>query len=61
MPFDELPRADAIVAAVAHNGVPALSAEDFCRKLVKDGAFIDVKAAFDADDLRATGMRVWRL
>lgn len=59
--FDALPRADAIVAAVAHREFAALSAEELSRKLVKGGAFIDVKAAFDAAALRACGHPVWRL
>jgi UDP-N-acetyl-D-glucosamine/UDP-N-acetyl-D-galactosamine dehydrogenase len=61
LPWDELPRADAIVAAVAHKGFRALGVEDLTRKLVKGGCFIDVKAAFDANALRAAGLRVWRL
>lgn len=60
-PFDALPRADAIVAAVAHREYAALSVEDIGRKLVKGGAFIDVKAAFDAATLQGAGYRVWRL
>jgi len=35
--------------------------DDFARKLVKGGAFIDVKAAFDPRALAAAGLRVWRL
>jgi len=61
IPFDELPRADAIVAAVAHLEYQRLSIEDLARKMVKGGAFIDVKAAFDEPMLRQAGMRVWRL
>jgi UDP-N-acetyl-D-galactosamine dehydrogenase len=61
VPFEDLPRADAIVAAVAHQEYARLGTEDLCRKLVKGGAFIDVKAAFDAGALRAAGLRVWRL
>ena len=57
----ELPRADAIVAAVSHSELLALSVEDFCRKLVKGGCFIDVKAAYDAAALASGGLRVWRL
>jgi UDP-N-acetyl-D-glucosamine/UDP-N-acetyl-D-galactosamine dehydrogenase len=60
-PWDELPRADAIVAAVAHREFAALTVEDFGRKLVKGGAFIDVKAAFDPAPLQAAGYRLWRL
>ena len=61
LPWDELPRADAIVAAVAHKEFASLSMEDFGQKLVKGGAFIDVKAAFDAKTIRAAGYRLWRL
>ncbi|MDP2369101.1 nucleotide sugar dehydrogenase [Rhodoferax sp.] len=61
LPWDELPRADAIVAAVAHKEFATLSMEDFGKKLVKGGAFIDVKAAFDANTIRAAGYRLWRL
>jgi hypothetical protein len=51
--WDDLPRADAIVAAVAHQEFAALSLEDLGKKLVKGGAFIDVKAAFDASAIQA--------
>jgi UDP-N-acetyl-D-galactosamine dehydrogenase len=60
-PWAELPRADAIVAAVAHREFTMLNPEDFASKLVKGGAFIDVKAIFDEQALRAAGYRVWRL
>ena len=59
--WSELPRADAIVAAVSHREYSELSMEDLGKKLVKGGAFIDVKAAFDAQALGAAGYRVWRL
>ena len=61
MCWDDLPRADAIVAAVAHREYFELSLEDISRKVVKNGAFIDVKAAFDAKALEGAGYRVWRL
>lgn len=59
--WDDLPRADAIVAAVAHREFAELSLEDFGKKLIKGGAFIDVKAAFDPEALKSAGYRVWRL
>ena len=59
--WDQLPRADAVVAAVSHREYAGLSMEDLGKKLVKGGAFIDVKAAFDAQTLQAAGYRVWRL
>jgi UDP-N-acetyl-D-galactosamine dehydrogenase len=61
VPWNELPRADGIVAAVAHKEFAALSMEDIGRKLVKGGAFIDVKAAFDAKAILDAGYKLWRL
>jgi UDP-N-acetyl-D-galactosamine dehydrogenase len=61
MSWSELPRADAMVAAVAHSEFRALSAEDLCRKVIKGGCFVDVKALFDDVALRASGLRIWRL
>jgi UDP-N-acetyl-D-galactosamine dehydrogenase len=60
-PWDEMPRADAIVAAVAHREFAALTLEDIGKKLVKGGAFIDVKATFDEVALRGAGYKLWRL
>jgi UDP-N-acetyl-D-galactosamine dehydrogenase len=59
--WDELPRADAIVAAVAHRSILELSSRDIAAKAVPGGAFVDVKAAHDAGALQAQGLRVWRL
>ena len=59
--WDDLPRADAIVAAVAHQSLQQLSVEEIGRKLVRGGSFVDVKSGFDASALTAAGMRVWRL
>jgi UDP-N-acetyl-D-galactosamine dehydrogenase len=61
LPLAALPRADAVVAAVAHREYAELSPADLAAKLVPGGAFIDVKAAFDAVALQAQGLRVWRL
>ena len=57
----DLPRADAVVAAVAHKQYKALGAEDVCRKLIKGGCFVDVKSGFDQAALEAAGLKVWRL
>jgi UDP-N-acetyl-D-galactosamine dehydrogenase len=59
--WEDLPRADAIVAAVAHKQYRALGIEDICRKVVKAGCFVDVKSGFDQDALGAAGLKVWRL
>jgi UDP-N-acetyl-D-galactosamine dehydrogenase len=61
LPWENLPRADAMVVAVAHREFLELEVEDFTKKLIKGGAFIDVKAMFDAAQLKAAGIGVWRL
>jgi UDP-N-acetyl-D-glucosamine/UDP-N-acetyl-D-galactosamine dehydrogenase len=61
LPWDQLPKADAIVAAVSHREFTGLGVQALQSKLVKGGAFIDVKAAFPQDELRAAGFRLWRL
>ncbi len=59
--WDELPRADAIVAAVSHKQLTSIPVDDFQKKLIKGGCFIDVKACFDQASLEQAGIRVWRL
>jgi UDP-N-acetyl-D-galactosamine dehydrogenase len=59
--WEDLPRADAIVAAVAHRAFLDLETEDLARKLIKGGAFMDVKATFESARLESAGIRVWRL
>ncbi len=59
--WDELPQAAAIVAAVSHKEYAGLSTAQIGQKLNKGGAFIDVKAAFDAKQIQAAGYRLWRL
>jgi UDP-N-acetyl-D-galactosamine dehydrogenase len=59
--WDDLPRADAIVAAVSHHQLSCLTPADLLTKLVDGGSVIDVKACFDAAALAAAGIRVWRL
>jgi UDP-N-acetyl-D-galactosamine dehydrogenase len=60
-PWDELPRADAIVAAVAHRGFAQKSLDDLMGKLAPGGIYMDVKCQADAEALRARGAQVWRL
>jgi UDP-N-acetyl-D-glucosamine/UDP-N-acetyl-D-galactosamine dehydrogenase len=59
--FEDLPQADAVVAAVAHREYAEMSVQTITGRLRAGGAFIDVKAAFDAQQLQAAGFRVWRL
>lgn len=59
--WEDMPRADAIVAAVSHEQFTALSVEDFQKKLIKGGCFIDVKSYFNVHKLEQAGIKVWRL
>jgi len=59
--WDELPRADAIVAAVSHTQLIETPLARFQEKLIAGGCFIDVKACYDAAALTAAGIKVWRL
>jgi UDP-N-acetyl-D-galactosamine dehydrogenase len=59
--WDDLPRADAIVAAVAHKQYQKHSTEEICRKLIKGGCFVDVKSGFSEAELQGNGLKVWRL
>jgi UDP-N-acetyl-D-galactosamine dehydrogenase len=59
--WEELPRADAIVVAVAHRRFLGLDIENITNKLNEGGVFIDVKAIFDDNQLMAAGIGVWRL
>lgn len=59
--WDDLPRADAIVATVSHKQLLDIPVDDFQKKLIRGGAFIDVKACFDQVSLEEFGIRVWRL
>lgn len=61
MQWSDLPRADAIVAAVAHQEYSSMTVEDLGRKLVDGGAFIDVKASFNRNAIVDAGFKLWRL
>ena len=59
--WDELPVANAIVAAVAHREFRARPLSAYVEKLAPGGVFADVKCQTDADALRSQGVTVWRL
>jgi UDP-N-acetyl-D-glucosamine/UDP-N-acetyl-D-galactosamine dehydrogenase len=61
MQWGDLPRADALVLAVAHRSLLQLSVDDLSRKLIRGGCVIDVKSGLDGEALRGAGLRVWRL
>ncbi len=61
VPWEQLPRATAIVAAVAHETYRSKPVQAFLEKLEPRGVFMDVKSVFDDAQLRAQGVQVWRL
>jgi len=60
-PWDALPRAQAVVAAVAHRAFKAKSLDDIVAKVAPNGLFVDVKCQAPAAALRERGLAVWRL
>jgi UDP-N-acetyl-D-glucosamine/UDP-N-acetyl-D-galactosamine dehydrogenase len=60
-PWDALPRAEALVLAVAHRQFLARPLEDYLAKVVAGGCFIDVKSKLDMAALQRAGLTVWRL
>ncbi len=60
-PWDELPRAHAIVAAVAHREYEQRPLDDLAAKMEPGGLYVDVKCQADTAALRARGIQVWRL
>ncbi len=61
VPWERLPVAKAIVAAVAHHGFRARPLTDYVDKLARGGVYADVKCQADHVALRARGVTVWRL
>jgi UDP-N-acetyl-D-galactosamine dehydrogenase len=61
IPWHELPRAHAIVAAVAHTAFRQRPVEDYVAGLEPGGLYVDVKSQADEAALRSRGVDVWRL
>jgi UDP-N-acetyl-D-galactosamine dehydrogenase len=59
--WEDLPRAAAMVAAVAHRKFKEQPATDFVRKLLPEGIVTDVKCMLDKTALSAHNISVWRL
>lgn len=66
VPFDSIPKADCIIVAVGHSDYRNMSMMQL-KDLFKDGTpdeekvLIDVKSLYRMDELKASGMRYWRL
>ena len=64
-PWDEVPKADCIIVAVGHNEYRNMSVMQL-KALFKDvpdeeRVLVDVKSLYRMDELKASGMRFWRL
>ena len=60
-PWEELPKADALIAAVSHQQYCEVSVETLLEKLKPGGVFVDVKSAYSRQAIMERGFRVWRL
>ena len=60
-PWDALPRAAALVAAVSHSAYLGMGVAGLTDKLLPGGVFADVKSAYDVEELASVGARTWRL
>ena len=63
--FDKLPKADCVIVAVGHNQFRSMSMMQL-KELFKEGkdeekVLVDVKSLYRMDELKASGMRFWRL
>ena len=63
--FDKLPKADCVIVAVGHNQFRSMSMMQL-KALFKEGqneekVLVDVKSLYRMDELKASGMRFWRL
>lgn len=61
MDWDNLPQADALVAAVSHQHYLDIPLGDLLDKLQPAGVFVDVKSAYPDQTITEKGFRVWRL
>ncbi|MEW6690794.1 MAG: UDP binding domain-containing protein, partial [Pseudomonadota bacterium] len=59
--WEALPRADALILAVAHRALRALGPKEFAQKVKPGGCVLDVKAILERRALERAGVRVWRL
>ena len=66
IPFEDIPKADCVIVAVGHNEFRSMSMMQL-KQLFKETlpdeekVLIDVKSLYRMDELRASGMRFWRL
>jgi UDP-N-acetyl-D-glucosamine/UDP-N-acetyl-D-galactosamine dehydrogenase len=57
----ELPKSNAIVAAVSHKEYATMGVSRITERLVRGGVFADVKSFYASEQVEDTGARLWRL
>ncbi len=60
-PWERLPQADALVAAVSHHEYLSMPLKEILTRLRPEGLFVDIKSAYEIEQLRSNGITVWRL
>jgi UDP-N-acetyl-D-galactosamine dehydrogenase len=65
-PWNEVPNADCVIVAVGHKeyrNMSVMELKDLFKPELADGekVLIDVKSLYRIDELKASGMRFWRL
>lgn len=60
-PWEQLPRACAVVAAVSHKEYAQMGLGKIAEKAVPGAVFADVKSAYEPAELSKVGLRTWRL
>jgi UDP-N-acetyl-D-glucosamine/UDP-N-acetyl-D-galactosamine dehydrogenase len=60
-PWNALPRASAVVAAVSHREYLDMGVAGVTTKLARGGVFVDVKSCYDEAQLASAGVTTWRL
>ena len=60
-PWDQLPKAHAVVLAVAHKPFRALAPDDFKSLMSNPSVLMDVKSIVDRAVFAGNGIEVWRL
>ncbi|MCR5340565.1 MAG: nucleotide sugar dehydrogenase [Saccharofermentans sp.] len=66
VPFDQIPKADCVIVAVGHNefrSMSMLQIKELFKSDLKDDekVLVDVKSLYRMDELKASGLRYWRL
>jgi UDP-N-acetyl-D-galactosamine dehydrogenase len=59
--WDQLPAAQAMVTAVAHNEYREMGLKALAERLIPGGVFVDVKSTYAPAEIEALGFKGWRL